>query len=179
MHSRTPVIAYKHEGYEMFEEMIERVQTTTISRLLKGRIVRVPMPQPAQRPASRPEAQNAPANGSVSGINPSVAARAQEIAQQRAAEQSSNGEAAPSVQNNGGLTPSAATTSSAAQTRPANSGAPVIGAAPQSPAGLMTNIGGKQIPKVAPKSAKVGRNDPCPCGSGKKYKDCCYWKDHK
>ena len=22
-------------------------------------------------------------------------------------------------------------------------------------------------------SAKVGRNDPCPCGSGKKYKKCC------
>ena len=22
-------------------------------------------------------------------------------------------------------------------------------------------------------SAKVGRNDPCPCGSGRKYKDCC------
>ncbi len=22
-------------------------------------------------------------------------------------------------------------------------------------------------------SSKVGRNDPCPCGSGKKYKDCC------
>jgi len=21
--------------------------------------------------------------------------------------------------------------------------------------------------------AKVGRNDPCPCGSGKKYKNCC------
>jgi len=21
--------------------------------------------------------------------------------------------------------------------------------------------------------AKVGRNDPCPCGSGKKYKRCC------
>ena len=20
---------------------------------------------------------------------------------------------------------------------------------------------------------KIGRNDPCPCGSGKKYKDCC------
>jgi preprotein translocase subunit SecA len=26
-------------------------------------------------------------------------------------------------------------------------------------------------PKVA--SEKVGRNDPCPCGSGKKYKKCC------
>jgi uncharacterized protein len=23
------------------------------------------------------------------------------------------------------------------------------------------------------KSAKVGRNDPCPCGSGRKYKRCC------
>ena len=23
------------------------------------------------------------------------------------------------------------------------------------------------------KDAKVGRNDPCPCGSGKKYKKCC------
>jgi preprotein translocase subunit SecA len=30
-------------------------------------------------------------------------------------------------------------------------------------------------PKQAPivKTAKVGRNDPCPCGSGKKYKKCC------
>ncbi|MEE8441357.1 MAG: SEC-C metal-binding domain-containing protein [Spirochaetia bacterium] len=24
---------------------------------------------------------------------------------------------------------------------------------------------------------KVGRNNPCPCGSGKKYKHCCYAKD--
>ena len=23
---------------------------------------------------------------------------------------------------------------------------------------------------------KVGRNDPCPCGSGKKYKKCCFGK---
>ncbi|MBV8056713.1 MAG: SEC-C domain-containing protein, partial [Deltaproteobacteria bacterium] len=22
-------------------------------------------------------------------------------------------------------------------------------------------------------SGKIGRNDPCPCGSGKKYKRCC------
>jgi len=32
-----------------------------------------------------------------------------------------------------------------------------------------------QAPKNAPRVAghKVGRNDPCPCGSGKKYKQCC------
>lgn len=27
------------------------------------------------------------------------------------------------------------------------------------------------------KGEKVGRNDPCPCGSGKKYKKCCLGKD--
>lgn len=25
-------------------------------------------------------------------------------------------------------------------------------------------------------STKTGRNDPCPCGSGKKYKQCCLLK---
>ncbi len=27
--------------------------------------------------------------------------------------------------------------------------------------------------KTIVKEAKIGRNDPCPCGSGKKYKKCC------
>lgn len=32
---------------------------------------------------------------------------------------------------------------------------------------------GKSKPMVRDKQRKVGRNDPCPCGSGKKYKFCC------
>jgi len=32
---------------------------------------------------------------------------------------------------------------------------------------------GTVAPKQAKASDKVGRNDPCPCGSGKKYKKCC------
>jgi preprotein translocase subunit SecA len=31
----------------------------------------------------------------------------------------------------------------------------------------------KQTAQVRRATAKVGRNDPCPCGSGKKYKRCC------
>ena len=31
----------------------------------------------------------------------------------------------------------------------------------------------KDHAKVQKKSTKVGRNDPCPCGSGRKYKQCC------
>ena len=43
---------------------------------------------------------------------------------------------------------------------------------------LMNAIGMNESPAPAPapiRSAgpKVGRNDPCPCGSGKKYKNCC------
>lgn len=37
-----------------------------------------------------------------------------------------------------------------------------------------------QVPKTRPierAMPKAGRNDPCPCGSGKKYKKCCYGKD--
>ena len=37
---------------------------------------------------------------------------------------------------------------------------------------LSTNLGtGPRQPVKA--KAKVGPNDPCPCGSGKKYKKCC------
>ena len=33
---------------------------------------------------------------------------------------------------------------------------------------------GKEKKKASPKRVnKIGRNDPCPCGSGKKYKQCC------
>lgn len=50
------------------------------------------------------------------------------------------------------------------------------------PIGMMTptqrktqELGGVQTGKSQPirKGPKVGRNDPCPCGSGKKYKHCC------
>ncbi len=42
-----------------------------------------------------------------------------------------------------------------------------------------TAASGKPSVKPAPirKEKKVGPNDPCPCGSGKKYKKCCMQKD--
>ena len=46
---------------------------------------------------------------------------------------------------------------------------------------VVTSEGGagdKTVKRQPAKSAKkVGRNDPCPCGSGKKYKNCCLDKD--
>ena len=52
-----PVISYKKEGYDMFDEMIARIQRTTISILLK---VKIQM-QPAPTAPSAPAAPAAPA----------------------------------------------------------------------------------------------------------------------
>lgn len=44
-------------------------------------------------------------------------------------------------------------------------------AKPQTP--QLPNVGGTPQPRRVKASEKVGRNDPCPCGSGLKYKNCC------
>ncbi len=43
-----PIISYKKEGFDMFDEMIERIQRTTISVLLKVKVELRPAPQSAQ-----------------------------------------------------------------------------------------------------------------------------------
>jgi len=55
--------------------------------------------------------------------------------------------------------------------------AAAAGTAPQSgQAAAKASAGAGAGPRAAAGAAstiKVGRNDPCPCGSGKKYKKCC------
>jgi preprotein translocase subunit SecA len=58
------------------------------------------------------------------------------------------------------------------------------GSMPGEPADVRSATGGPQpatprtqpVPRT-PAGDKIGRNDPCPCGSGKKYKKCCYLKN--
>ena len=87
---RDPVVEYKREGYEMFEEMVRLIQEDTIRRLYFT-VLAKPM---ERTQVAKPTAE-------------------------------SHGETA------------------------------------------------EQSKKPAKSAAKVGRNDPCPCGSGKKYKNCC------
>ncbi len=173
-----PVISYKSEGYEMFEEMIERVQTTTISRLLKGRIVRVA----PQAPVPKKIIPSGSAGG-IAAMNPSLMAQAQRIFEQRVMERQKR-EAErqnESAANPEQTAPQAAAPENAVRSTPESGlpigkvgplSGPVIGDAPQPPQDLAANIGGKQLPKVNEKAKKVGPNDPCPCGSGLKYKKC-------
>jgi len=45
--------------------------------------------------------------------------------------------------------------------------------APKQQRNIQTNDGKEHLKQSPKKSNKTGRNDPCPCGSGKKYKQCC------
>ena len=92
-----PVIAYKEEGYEMFEAMITAIKEETIRRMFLVQL----------RPA-------------------------QEVKREKVAKET------------GDLPPRTSLRSSVQPVR---------------------------------KEHKVGPNDPCPCGSGKKYKKCCMQKD--
>ena len=88
-----PVVAYKKEGYEMFESMIAAIQAETIRRIFLAR-VQVGATTVKRERVAKGTGQSAGSDGTVK----------------------------------------------------------------------------KQPVK---KGQKVGRNDPCPCGSGKKYKKCC------
>ncbi|MCX7992103.1 MAG: SEC-C metal-binding domain-containing protein [Fimbriimonadales bacterium] len=62
----------------------------------------------------------------------------------------------------------------------------IAGDANPATAGARSGMGGVQrladdaeaatVSAGSASASKVGRNDPCPCGSGKKYKKCCYPK---
>ena len=83
-----PVLEYKKEGFEMFEDLTAAIQDDTVTLLLKAELRRVPQEKPEE------------------------------------------------------------------------------------PKNLSTNQEGA-APVVRKAKQNIGRNDPCPCGSGKKYKNCC------
>ena len=89
---KNPLNEYQREGFEMFQELIQRIKEETISRLFRMRIA----PEPD-----------------------------------------------------------------------------VIHAAPSSQLVLSRGEGDSKPKTIKRESKKVGRNDPCSCGSGKKYKKCC------
>ena len=59
------------------------------------------------------------------------------------------------------------------QPRPAQVRKPAIGAKPSGPVIKPPSSQMTRAQMEAERAKKVGRNDPCPCGSGKKYKKCC------
>ncbi|MCX7750859.1 MAG: SEC-C metal-binding domain-containing protein, partial [Candidatus Bipolaricaulota bacterium] len=68
------------------------------------------------------------------------------------------------------LSPRLAVRAEPAEGRPAR--APVTVSSPASSPGSATSTAPRPAAPAAKSAKPVGRNDPCPCGSGKKYKHC-------
>ncbi|MBR1975321.1 MAG: preprotein translocase subunit SecA [Clostridia bacterium] len=66
-----PIISYKKEGYDMFDEMVERIQRSVISVLLKVKIeMRPAQPAPTAAPTPAPALAATPANGAKPAPRP-------------------------------------------------------------------------------------------------------------
>jgi len=131
---RDPLVEYKKEAFEMFEDLVRDIQATFTERFLKITVTAEP-PRQAPPPRAVPP-RAAPAR--VPAAVPEAAAGADDLF-------------APDTK------------------APATFTGPRL---PPPPA-VTTNRGplvGDGAPR--PAAAEVGRNDPCPCGSGKKYKKC-------
>jgi len=114
---RDPLVEYRLQSADMFEDMIQQVQTDVVRAIYRAHVAAAPQ-------------RKAVASGAT-GYQPRIAAVG-------------GGQA---------------------------SGSPAP-AQPQ-PQAARRDQGGR-APRPEPVSVeKIGRNEPCPCGSGKKYKKCC------
>jgi preprotein translocase subunit SecA len=151
---KDPRVEYEKEAYEIFEDLKNNIADEAIKSVFAVRIER------AEEGALPPGGEPAQLASGVSN-----GAAANEVAVATSTLPNLAFEPVPA----GALLPQA----SPSRLDPATAER-LLGPAPRSPAASMhTNLGsepGTAQPKAA--TEKVGRNDQCPCGSGKKYKRC-------
>jgi preprotein translocase SecA subunit len=121
---KNPLQEYQKEGYDLFEELLRRMEADVVEKLMSVQLQAQPAAAQAQ-----PAAQPAFAPGDFEPPMPAAVADMQRRQQERAAN----------------------------RVRLSHGGAPT---------------GPQKVETVRRDAEKVGRNDPCPCGSGKKYKKC-------
>jgi preprotein translocase subunit SecA len=131
---KDPLVEYKKEAFEMFEDLMRDVQATFTEQFLKIQ-VSAEAPRPAAPPPGafggrRPAPPSQPSQPS----KPEPVSGADELF-------------APAARAEAAPTPTRA-----------------------APAALSTNL--RPMRSSTGVVPEVGRNDPCPCGSGKKYKKC-------
>jgi preprotein translocase subunit SecA len=145
-----PLVAYKRESYDMFEAMMLKFQEDTVRFLFRMQILG-PDGQPINAaPEPRREIPPAPPVASASLPPPTLEAAPREIPM-------------PVRQNPGRL---ASTTIDALEREFQRKKQRELEVA------SFAGSGDAGQPAQRRTGEKVGRNDPCPCGSGKKYKKC-------
>ncbi len=135
---RDPVVEYRLEGFDMFDEMIESIKqdTAKLIQLAPKRVYEIQKRQQELERQRREMEQKAAAAHQVVLKNPEEENRPKPSAVELGLKRE---QVAKPVEFSGDGT-------------------------------VSTN-------RTVTKKKKVGPNDPCPCGSGKKYKKCCKLKD--
>ncbi len=140
---KDPLVEFKKEAFVLFEDMMARIDNETIRYLFHIQV------QQAERHPDemqvRPEAQQAGLPRRTSGGAQAAVASAAARASEPAHQQ---------------RLPEVARQLERKQQRQ------------QKDLQYQTGPAQAEAPKPVRAGAKVGRNDPCPCGSGKKYKKC-------
>jgi preprotein translocase subunit SecA len=143
-----PLVEYKRESYDMFEAMMQRFQEETVRYLYLMQIMERP-PDPAARPGGD---VGTPSSTDLSAQAPAAGA------------------------------PSLITGGRGGNGRPPRQVATSVDEIEEAfqrkkkkelEQARMAGAGDMQVQQIVRSGDKVGRNDPCPCGSGKKYKKCC------
>jgi preprotein translocase subunit SecA len=141
-----PLVEYKRESFDMFEEMMQRFQEETVRYLYLMQIM------------ERPRDAGATPGGTEGGPNE------------------------PFDQGLEAGVPSVITGGRGGNGRPPRQVATSVDEIEEAfqrkkkkelEQARMAGAGDMQVQQVVRSGEKVGRNDPCPCGSGKKYKKCC------
>lgn len=146
---KDPLVVYKMEAYGLFEDLVYNINEDVTSYLLKGMLV---IPEQSNNLQEQKEKKTDLSKTRTSRSDEDAAANSSKNARNsRARVRMATGTASPDA---------AAARAKAAAER---AGQPPV----------------QKVETYQRKEAKIGRNDPCPCGSGKKYKHCCQNKPQR
>jgi preprotein translocase subunit SecA len=155
---KDPLIVYKKEGFRFFEMMMNQITGDVVRKLFAVQLAEPELFEEEVLEEESPEMQyNLTADGELVPTQAKGPTAPQGAGSGFQADEElgrMQAQAARGMQMSRGAIPS--------------TGGDLLGASPAfagAPAGMSPSLGG-----IDPD--KIGRNDPCPCGSGKKYKKC-------
>ncbi|MDE6683090.1 MAG: SEC-C domain-containing protein [Muribaculaceae bacterium] len=153
---KDPLVIYKIEAFELWKKMVQEMNAKSVSTLMRGKLA---VPDYEESKRMEEERRRAEEEKQQAKREAFEKAQAAAIAQRNAQPQ---GQIRQEYSTAGMHNPYA-NYSTTRDTYPGES------AQRQAAQSVNRPAQAKQPVKAQP---KVGRNDPCPCGSGKKYKNC-------
>ncbi len=150
---KDPLVEYKKEAYDMFVDLMTDLRKTLASYFFRAQFGQ---PQP-RRASPQRMVLSGPSDTPQTGVLDEAAIAARQRARPRAPALDALGMSARV---------SAGGVAGAGAAEPAASSGP-------DPRQLATNRGEERTQTPVTATDEPGRNDACPCGSGKKYKKCC------